>query len=184
MSEKASIYQYTNTTIDLRVNTVRRLDYGKVVATPPAELAQKWNNIVLVSDSNPALTRQLDENEKAQVSAEEKRQRSTEDFEKEKAAIIADYGAKIDDVPKAIAREAKEKEDAKKQAFADALFKHEQELADKGDGYGLFRMGERYRDGKGVPMDLAKARDYFTKAAAIGWPHADDELKKLPANGN
>jgi TPR repeat protein len=60
--------------------------------------------------------------------------------------------------------------------------KTNQEAADKGDLYGLLRMGERYRDGDGVDKDLAKARDFLTKAAAAGSPSAADELKKLPAN--
>jgi TPR repeat protein len=43
-------------------------------------------------------------------------------------------------------------------------------------------MGERYRDGEGVPKDLSKARDYLTKASAAGSPSADNELKNLPPN--
>ena len=70
---------------------------------------------------------------------------------------------------------------AKKQTDAKVL-KSNQELADKGDAYGLLRMGERYRDGDGVPKDLAKAKDYLTKAAAAGSPTADADLKNLPAN--
>lgn len=49
-------------------------------------------------------------------------------------------------------------------------------LGNKGNVSGLLRMGERYRDGDGVPKDLAKARDYLTKAAAA------DELSKLDQN--
>ena len=52
-------------------------------------------------------------------------------------------------------------------------------LADKGDPYGLLRMGERYRDGDRVPKDLTKAQEYLTKAANAGSPTADDELTKL-----
>jgi hypothetical protein len=77
---------------------------------------------------------------------------------------------------------AKAKTDAKKQAVVDKVLKSHQDLADKGDAYGLLRMGERYRDGEGVTKDLAKARDYLTKAAAAGSSTADDDLKKLPAN--
>jgi TPR repeat protein len=43
-------------------------------------------------------------------------------------------------------------------------------------------MGERYRDGDGVPKDLAKAKDYLTRAAAAGSPTAADELKALPGD--
>jgi len=44
-------------------------------------------------------------------------------------------------------------------------------------------MGERYRDGDGVPKDFDKARDYFTKAVAAGEPSAADELSKLNQDG-
>jgi TPR repeat protein len=54
-----------------------------------------------------------------------------------------------------------------------------QQLADNGDVFGLLRMGERYREGDGVPKDLIKARDYLTKAAAAGSITAADELLKL-----
>jgi len=40
-------------------------------------------------------------------------------------------------------------------------------------------LGERYRDGDGVEKDLAKAKDYLTKAAAAGSLSATDELSKL-----
>jgi TPR repeat protein len=53
------------------------------------------------------------------------------------------------------------------------------EQAEKGDSYGLFRMGEHYRDGDGVPQDLSKAREYFTKAVNAGSPSAADALSKL-----
>lgn len=52
-------------------------------------------------------------------------------------------------------------------------------MADSGDAYGLLRMGERYRDGDGVPEDLNKAHDYLAKAAAAGSATAADELAKL-----
>jgi hypothetical protein len=70
------------------------------------------------------------------------------------------------------------KETAKKAVQARVL-KGNQDLADKGDAYGLLRMGESYRDGEGVPKDLAKAKDYLTKAAAAGSPTAADALLKL-----
>lgn len=55
-----------------------------------------------------------------------------------------------------------------------------QEAAAQGDAYGLLRMGERYRDGEGVDMDLKKAREYLQKAAAAGSPTAADEISALP----
>ena len=77
-------------------------------------------------------------------------------------------------------RVATEKKAAAKKTAQAKLLKSFQDLADKGDAYGLLRMGESYRDGEGVPKDLAKARDYLTKAAAAGSPTAADELKNLP----
>ncbi len=77
---------------------------------------------------------------------------------------------------------AKAKADETKKATNEKALKYNQDLAAKGDSYGLLRMGERYRDGDGVPKDLDKARDYFTKAAAAGSPSAADELSKLNQN--
>jgi TPR repeat protein len=71
--------------------------------------------------------------------------------------------------------------DKKNQAAAKAL-KYNQELAAAGDVYGQVRMGERYRDGDGVPKDIGLARDWFSKAAAQGDKNAALELQKLPQN--
>ena len=46
---------------------------------------------------------------------------------------------------------AKAKAVADKKANEEKVLKYNQELAAKGDPYGLLRMGERYRDGDGVP---------------------------------
>ena len=84
-------------------------------------------------------------------------------------------------------RAAAEKAEAAKKAVQARVLKSNQDLADKGDAYGLLRMGERYRDGEGVPKDLAKAKDYLTKAAAAGSTTAADELSKLnqtPSNSS
>jgi TPR repeat protein len=59
---------------------------------------------------------------------------------------------------------------------------HNQAQADKGDAYGLLRMGERYRDGDGVPKDLVKAKEYLFKAAAAGSSDATNELAQLNSN--
>jgi TPR repeat protein len=74
---------------------------------------------------------------------------------------------------------AAEQAAAVKKAEQDKILKWNEEQAAKGDPYGLLRMGERYRDGDGVPEDLNKARDYFTRAAAAGSPDASDHLLKL-----
>lgn len=74
-----------------------------------------------------------------------------------------------------------EKEAAIQAKNAPALraLKYNQTLADKGDPYGLLRMGERYRDGDGVPKNLAKAREYLEKAVKAGDPTAASELAAL-----
>lgn len=79
---------------------------------------------------------------------------------------------------------AKAKVAADKKANDEKGLKYNQELAAKGDPYGLLRMAERYRDGDGVPKDLAKARDYFAKAVTAGSPSAADELLKLDQSTN
>ena len=76
-------------------------------------------------------------------------------------------------------RVASEKASSTKKAATAKVLKINQDAADKGDMYGLLRMGERYRDGDGVEKDLTKAHDYLTKAAAAGSPTAADELSKL-----
>ena len=179
LGEKTSIYQFTNTTIDLRVNTVRRLDYGKIVVSPPPDLAQKLNSIVIAGEANPQITKQLNDNSKAQAAIEAQLSQLNSDFAKEREPIATSYAAKIKDVPNVFAQQAKEKEVAQKQAVVDKVVKFNQDAADKGDVCGLLRMGERYRDGDGVPKDLAKAKDYLTKAAAAGSPTAEDDLKNL-----
>ena len=76
-------------------------------------------------------------------------------------------------------RAAAEKAAAAEQSMQDKVLQWNQQQADKGDAYGLLRMGERYRDGDGVPKDLAKARENLTKASAAGSSDAADELSKL-----
>lgn len=124
--------------------------------------------------------------EKVENDFDKEREPVENDFNKEREPVIAEYEGKIKDVPDEVAKEVEAKEFAKKQAIkqaiTDRVLKNNQDLADKGDAYGLLRMGERYRDGEGVPKDLAKARDYLTKAAEAGSQTASDELKTLPAN--
>lgn len=68
----------------------------------------------------------------------------------------------------------------KKDASATALLKHCQQLAEKGDAYGLCRMGERYLKGDGVEQDTAKARELLQKAVSAGSPEAEAILKTIP----
>jgi len=85
---------------------------------------------------------------------------------------------KLADTANQKAKEAERKDAEEKEKIEKARAEMELQAA-KGDYYDLLRMGERYRDGDGVPKDLAKARDYFAKAvlrlnqdeAAKGDPH-------------
>jgi TPR repeat protein len=85
------------------------------------------------------------------------------------------YVPQLTDDQKAQLAQAKSKADAKVLAF-------HQDLADKGDAYGQYKMGMRYAKGDGVDKDLQKARDLLSKAAEQGNKDAADELTKLPAN--
>lgn len=90
---------------------------------------------------------------------------------------LLDYGTICVPKPKDAAT-LKAEADKHADSVARAL-KANQDMADKGDEYGLLRMGERYRDGEGFDKDLAKAKDYLTKAAASGSPTAQSELAAL-----
>jgi hypothetical protein len=52
-------------------------------------------------------------------------------------------------------------------------------LAEKGDAHSAYCLGARYRDGFGVPKDLAKAREWLDKAASKGIGSAKIELHAL-----
>lgn len=53
-----------------------------------------------------------------------------------------------------------------------------QDLADQGDARGQYYMGMHYLKGDGVPMDRAKAMDYFSKAAAQNSGDPSEDAKK------
>ena len=58
-------------------------------------------------------------------------------------------------------------------------------LADHGDADAAFNLGQAYRLGKGVPLDLAKAQDMFERAARKGHVDAQTTLGLLLfQNGN
>lgn len=86
----------------------------------------------------------------------------------------------VSDIQSAQAAAAKAKAAAAKRAADAKALKYDEDLAAKGDAFGLLRMGERYRDGDGVTNNLALARDYLQRAAKAGDPTAADELKNLP----
>lgn len=83
------------------------------------------------------------------------------------------YTAAPSDEQRAKAAQTKNDAGAKVLAF-------HQELAEKGDPYGEYKMGMHYLNGDGVPKDLDKARDMFSKAAAQGNKDAATELANLP----
>jgi len=81
-------------------------------------------------------------------------------------------------------RQVKKKiEDAKAAEATAKAVKINQDQADKGDAYGLLRMGERYRTGVGVEKDLEKARSYLQKAVNAGSETAKSELADLLEKG-
>jgi TPR repeat protein len=85
-------------------------------------------------------------------------------------------------LPNVFARQLREKQEAEKQSITAKAVAFNQSQADKGDAFGLQRMGERYRDGDGVPKDLVKAKDYLSKAVAAGSTDATNELVQLNSN--
>lgn len=52
-------------------------------------------------------------------------------------------------------------------------------LADEGNRYAKFRLGEMYRDGEGVPKDLSLAHMWFELAARSGYRNADTARDEL-----
>jgi TPR repeat protein len=56
---------------------------------------------------------------------------------------------------------------------------YDQHLADEGDAYGLLRMGQRYRDGDGVPQNDEKAQQFLAHAATQGDAGAGSILADL-----
>lgn len=91
-----------------------------------------------------------------------------------------DYGKVIPTPPELVAAAAAKAAQAKKEADA-AVLKLDQEKAAAGNAFYQVRMGRRYLTGKGVEVDLGKARELFEKAAAQGEEDAAAELKKFPA---
>ena len=164
LGAESSIYQYTNTTIDLRVNTVRRLDYGKIVDSPPPDLAKQWDNIVIVGGADPRITKELDDNKNELSKIELQLSVISDDFNAKKQSIYSECEAKIKDLPNVYAKQLKDNEAEKQQALVAKVLAFDQAQADKGDPAALLRMGERYRDGKGVEKDSARADEYFKKA--------------------
>jgi len=101
---------------------------------------------------------------------------------REKAGISVPTAADLDKLTQkelATRAAAQKAIDDRKKAKEDKVLKWNMDEAEKGNAFGLLRMGERYRDGNGVPKDLNKAREYFNKASAAGSPTATDALSRL-----
>jgi TPR repeat protein len=55
--------------------------------------------------------------------------------------------------------------------------------ANAGNPAGWFDLGQMYEDGlAGVPRDLGRARDLYTRAAKLGNAEAKKRLDSMPAN--
>jgi len=95
-----------------------------------------------------------------------------------------DYGVVYTPQPHKLTPEevaaAKIEAEKKKAEGAAAILKFELENSEKGRDLYQYRVGLRYLNGNGVPKDLAKARDYLSKAAAQGNKEAAAELARLP----
>lgn len=76
---------------------------------------------------------------------------------------------------------AKEKADARKSEQEAAVLKYQKSLAEKGDAYGLYRMGVRYVVGDGVERDEKLGRQYLERASALGNVEAKAALEKSAA---
>jgi hypothetical protein len=109
-----------------------------------------------------------------------------EDFEFVQPHLSKETIDRLSDIQKKVNQDAaaalKSAAEEKRKAAAAAALKFNQEAAARGDAYGLLRMGERYRDGDGVEKDLAKAREYFGRAAKQGNSSAAAALAKLPTD--
>jgi TPR repeat protein len=60
------------------------------------------------------------------------------------------------------------------------IFKDTKENAEKGNAEAQFNLGLMYAKGRGIDQDYAKARAWYEKAAAQGFPPAQEILKTFP----
>jgi TPR repeat protein len=151
--------QLTYITISGDAHTIEQLDYG-TPCTRPNE-----------ADEIEAAAQNFSSSEEEAIN-DAKLEASNKQVEADATAkSLADFLQKVEDDKRKII-------EAKK-AAADKVVKWNQAQADKGDTYGLLRMGERYRDGDGVEKDLSKAQEYLMKAANAGSSDATNALVKL-----
>jgi hypothetical protein len=137
---------------------------------------------VVPARPDAATVKKIEDNQNQLSAIKLKLSQVQRDFDKEMGKINLEALTEKN-VEDNFAKYLKDKEDEQRRAAKKAtqakVVKWNQEQADKGDPTGLLRMGEFYRDGNGVPKDIDKAREYFTKASAAGSPDAADELSKL-----
>jgi len=87
--------------------------------------------------------------------------------------------------PRAVTVKETPEQIAKKKADGEAkTLKYYQDLADKGDANGQYRLGMKYIKGEGVTKDSALGRSLLEKSAAQGNEDAKAELAKLATSSN
>jgi len=162
-------YSYTDVLGASR--TVSGFDYGTPCQRPSNADAIEAEALKITPEEEQAI-KQAGEQALAEIA---KAKSEFEAAKKGEQDYIQKFEQSVEDQRQTVQNAKKEKQEAAQEK----VLKYYQDLANKGDTYGLLRMGERYRDGDGVEKNAAKARDYFTKAAAAGSPTAADELSKL-----
>ena len=150
---------FSYVTTDGSGKTIPKLNYGKPCARPQN------------ADGVEAKAKQLTQEEESQINAAKFNAIAKRSEARAADKIFNDFLKQVEDDKKA-------KIQVQNAPRARAL-KYNQNQADKGDPTGLLRMGERYRDGEGVPKDLYKAQEFFSKAITAGSPTAAEELSKL-----
>jgi hypothetical protein len=150
---------FTYVAVNGSIQNIPELNYGEPCSRPQD------------AATTEAAAKKLTPDEEQQInSAKDNAKQKTNEAEAAATALQA-FIQEIED-------EAESKIRAKNAPQNKAL-KYNQEQAAKGDPYGLLRMGQRCRDGDGVPKDLTKARQYLTRAANIGSSTAAKELARL-----
>jgi len=176
-------YQFADTTFATGMQTVRRLDYEQAVDNPPPDVIMKsQNQIVMLTGSGGAdqeILNEITENQSQLSALNLQLVNAQSGLDTEKQKINSDYDSAVNDLPSVYAALLQQQAEQKKLAIQDKVLKSNMDAAERGDAYGLLRMGQRYRDSEGVTNDLTKARDYLTKAAAAGSPTAVEELSEL-----
>jgi len=162
-------YSYNNVLGASR--TVSCFDYGTPCQRPQNAAAIEAEALKFT----PKEEREIMESGEQAQSEILKAQSEFEAAKKRKQDYVQEFNQSVKNQNQAV-QDAKNK---KLKVAQDKILEFNQEAADRGDAYGLLRMGERYRDGEGVPKDFEKAKNYLTKSAAAGSQTAADELNQL-----